>query len=200
MRPSHGTRPRRKAARTGSFYRRAGVTCVLLVSSWTVVYYRGDIPALLQSPAISRNELKVPNGSLLFSPFSDNTCRQSLIDNATGRIRDNGFVDCEVAKSPKCERVGHTNGHKTCDGRPRFVCEQVTNSHCRTPRSRRSAAIASCAPMGGRPKPLSKGEIAARFRGYQPTSAETSRAWEYWAHRAGCADMIAEPHGHKSKI
>ncbi len=99
MRPSHGTRPRRKAARTGSFYRRAGVTCVLLVSSWTVVYYRGDIPALLQSPAISRNELKVPNGSLLFSPFSDNTCRQSLIDNATGRIQDNGFVDCEVAKA-----------------------------------------------------------------------------------------------------
>ncbi|MGO9699883.1 MAG: class II aldolase/adducin family protein [Xanthobacteraceae bacterium] len=53
--------------------------------------------------------------------------------------------------------------------------------------------------MGGRPKPLSKGEIAARFRGYQPTSAETWRAWEYWAHRAGCADMIGEPHGHDGK-
>jgi hypothetical protein len=99
MRPSHGTRPRRKAARTGSFYRRVGVVCVLFASSWTVVYYSGDIPALLQSPAISRSELDVPNGSLLFSPFSDNTCRQSLIDNATGRIQDNGFVDCEVAKS-----------------------------------------------------------------------------------------------------
>ena len=98
MRPSHGTRPRRKAARTGSFYRRAGIACVLLASSWTVVYYGGDIPALFQSPAMSRSELEVPNGSLL-SPFSDNTCRQSLIDNATGQIRDNGFVDCEVAKS-----------------------------------------------------------------------------------------------------
>ena len=51
--------------------------------------------------------------------------------------------------------------------------------------------------MGGKPKPLSKGEIAARGRGYRPTSTETWRAWEYWANRAGCADMIGEPHGHK---
>ncbi len=50
--------------------------------------------------------------------------------------------------------------------------------------------------MGGRPKPLSKGEIAARFRGYKPTSTETWRAWEYWATRAGCADMIGAPHDH----
>jgi len=104
MRPSRRTRPRRKAARAGSFYRRAGAACALLVSSWTVVYYRGDIPALFQSPAISReSEPELPNGSLLFPPFSDNTCRQSLIDNATGQIRDNGFVDCEVAKSQNAQ-------------------------------------------------------------------------------------------------
>ncbi len=103
MRPSPETRPRRKAARTGSFYRRAGVACVLFASSWAVVHFRGDIPALFQSPAISRSEPEVPNGSLLFSPFSDNTCRQRLIDNATGQIRDNGFVDCEVAKSQNAQ-------------------------------------------------------------------------------------------------
>jgi HCOMODA/2-hydroxy-3-carboxy-muconic semialdehyde decarboxylase len=53
--------------------------------------------------------------------------------------------------------------------------------------------------MGGKPKPLSKGEIAARAAGYKPHSPETWRAWQYWANRAGCADMIDEPHDHASK-
>ena len=34
--------------------------------------------------------------------------------------------------------------------------------------------------MGGKPKPLSKGEIAARAAGYKPNMPETWRAWEYW--------------------
>jgi len=49
---------------------------------------------------------------------------------------------------------------------------------------------------GGKPKPLSKGEIATRMTGYKPHSPETWRAWQYWAHRAGCGDMIGEPHAH----
>jgi HCOMODA/2-hydroxy-3-carboxy-muconic semialdehyde decarboxylase len=53
--------------------------------------------------------------------------------------------------------------------------------------------------MGGKPKPLSKGEIAARAAGYKPHSHETWRAWEYWANRAGCGDMIGEPHVHNPK-
>jgi HCOMODA/2-hydroxy-3-carboxy-muconic semialdehyde decarboxylase len=53
--------------------------------------------------------------------------------------------------------------------------------------------------MGGKPKPLSKGEIAARVSGYKPHSHETWRAWEYWANRAGCADMIGKPHDHAAK-
>jgi hypothetical protein len=40
---------------------------------------------------------------------------------------------------------------------------------------------------------LSKGEIAARFKGYKPGSPETWRAWEYWATRAGCRDQIGTP-------
>jgi hypothetical protein len=43
---------------------------------------------------------------------------------------------------------------------------------------------------------LSKGEIAARAAGYRPHAPETWRAWEYWANRAGCGDMIGEPHAH----
>jgi HCOMODA/2-hydroxy-3-carboxy-muconic semialdehyde decarboxylase len=46
---------------------------------------------------------------------------------------------------------------------------------------------------GGKPIPLSKGEIAARAAGYKPHSPETWRAWQYWATRAGCAEMIGEP-------
>jgi hypothetical protein len=53
--------------------------------------------------------------------------------------------------------------------------------------------------MGGKPKPLSKGEIAARATSYKPQGPETWRAWEYWAKRAGCGDMIGEPHDHTAK-
>ena len=42
-------------------------------------------------------------------------------------------------------------------------------------------------------KPLSPGEIAARSggSGYRPDSPETQRAWYYWAHNAGCADLLS---------
>jgi HCOMODA/2-hydroxy-3-carboxy-muconic semialdehyde decarboxylase len=55
--------------------------------------------------------------------------------------------------------------------------------------------------MGGKPKPLSKGEIASRGKGqaYMPNSPTTWRAWEYWATRAGCGDMIGQPHDHAEK-
>jgi HCOMODA/2-hydroxy-3-carboxy-muconic semialdehyde decarboxylase len=53
--------------------------------------------------------------------------------------------------------------------------------------------------LGGKPKPLSKGEIAARAAGYKPRSPETWRAWEYWATRAGCADMIGGVQDHAAK-
>ena len=44
--------------------------------------------------------------------------------------------------------------------------------------------------LGGDIKPLSRGEIDARLSGYKPQSPETQRAWQYWAHRAGCADLL----------
>src|ERR1700744_5362073 len=53
--------------------------------------------------------------------------------------------------------------------------------------------------MGGKPKPLSKGERAARAAGYKPQAPETWRAWESWGSRAGCADMIGAPHDHTAK-
>src|SRR5262252_8201681 len=53
--------------------------------------------------------------------------------------------------------------------------------------------------LGDKPIPLSKGEIAARAAGYKPHSPETWRAWQYWANRAGCGDMIGEPDHHAPK-
>jgi ribulose-5-phosphate 4-epimerase/fuculose-1-phosphate aldolase len=54
-------------------------------------------------------------------------------------------------------------------------------------------ALRIAGKAGGKPVALSKGEIAARAAGYRPHSPETWRAWQYWANRAGCADMIGEP-------
>lgn len=49
--------------------------------------------------------------------------------------------------------------------------------------------------MGGEVKYLSPGEIAARSNTsgyYNADSPETWRAWDYWARRAGCADLLPE--------
>jgi HCOMODA/2-hydroxy-3-carboxy-muconic semialdehyde decarboxylase len=54
----------------------------------------------------------------------------------------------------------------------------------------RNARVQYKAMQMGRLKPLSKGEIEARTSGYKPQSPETQRAWQYWAQRAGCADLL----------
>ena len=60
----------------------------------------------------------------------------------------------------------------------------------------RNARVQMAAMQVGKPVKLSKGEIEARAAGYKPHTPETWRAWEYWATRAGCGDMIGEPHAH----
>lgn len=56
----------------------------------------------------------------------------------------------------------------------------------------RNARVQYKAMQLGDLKPLSDGEIRARAggTGYKPDSPETQRAWQYWAHRAGCADLL----------
>ena len=39
----------------------------------------------------------VHTGSILFVPADGERCWQRLLDNQTGRLRDNGFVSCEAA-------------------------------------------------------------------------------------------------------
>jgi hypothetical protein len=52
------------------------------------------------------------------------------------------------------------------------------------------ARVQMAAMQLGDVMPLSRGEIDARNAGYKPHSPETWRAWEYWATRAGCAELL----------
>jgi HCOMODA/2-hydroxy-3-carboxy-muconic semialdehyde decarboxylase len=56
----------------------------------------------------------------------------------------------------------------------------------------RNARVQFKAMQLGELKPLSPGEINARAAGpgYKPQSPETQRAWQYWALRAGCGDLL----------
>jgi ribulose-5-phosphate 4-epimerase/fuculose-1-phosphate aldolase len=56
----------------------------------------------------------------------------------------------------------------------------------------RNARVQFRAMQLGELKALSKGEIEARTSGYKPQSPETQRAWQYWAARAGCAQLLKE--------
>lgn len=58
---------------------------------------------------------------------------------------------------------------------------------------RNARALSAALRLGGNIKPLSQGEIDARNRGYKPYSPETWRAWEYWANKCGCSDMLVRP-------
>ena len=53
----------------------------------------------------------------------------------------------------------------------------------------RNARILTTALQFGGLKPLSPGEVALR-QDMNPDGKEFYRAWEYWATRAGCADML----------
>jgi len=64
---------------------------------------------------------------------------------------------------------------------------------------RNARALLRAMQLGGEIKYLRQGEIDARNRGYSPYSAETWRAWEYWANKAGCAHMLGKPHAHEPK-
>jgi HCOMODA/2-hydroxy-3-carboxy-muconic semialdehyde decarboxylase len=58
---------------------------------------------------------------------------------------------------------------------------------------RNARALSAALHLGGEIKYLSQGEIDARNRGYKPYSPETWRAWEYWANKCGCGDMLSKP-------
>jgi ribulose-5-phosphate 4-epimerase/fuculose-1-phosphate aldolase len=56
----------------------------------------------------------------------------------------------------------------------------------------RNARVQYRAMRMGEVKALAPGEIAARAAGYKPHSPETQRAWQYWATRAGCGELLKD--------
>ncbi|MGH8222225.1 MAG: class II aldolase/adducin family protein [Woeseiaceae bacterium] len=58
---------------------------------------------------------------------------------------------------------------------------------------RNARALSAALLLGGEIRYLSQGEIDARNKGYKPYSPETWRAWEYWATKCGCGEMLSRP-------
>lgn len=59
---------------------------------------------------------------------------------------------------------------------------------------RNARALTAALMLGGDIKSLSEGEIAARNKeAYSPDSPTTWRAWQYWANKCGCGDLISRP-------
>ena len=57
----------------------------------------------------------------------------------------------------------------------------------------KNARVQTQALRLGEAQPLHPGEIEARTDLFNPNTAEMWRAWEYWARRAGVANLLGEP-------
>jgi len=57
----------------------------------------------------------------------------------------------------------------------------------------KNARVYTAALRLGEVQPLHPGEVSARVDLFNPDTAEMWRAWEYWARRAGVADLLGEP-------
>ncbi len=57
----------------------------------------------------------------------------------------------------------------------------------------KNARVHTAAMRFGALKPMHPGEVAARTNLFNPDTAEMWRAWEYWARRAGVANLLGEP-------
>jgi hypothetical protein len=93
---THGIIKQHKFQWITIFDKRGYVACALLAVVLALIHFRADLLELTFASAISHDKHDVLSGSILV-PYADNVCQQRLIDNATGRIRDGGLVNCEIA-------------------------------------------------------------------------------------------------------
>jgi hypothetical protein len=56
-----------------------------------------EIPRAPAAAVIVPSDDELYTGSILYMPRQGTFCRQVLFDNRTGRLNDNGMVDCESA-------------------------------------------------------------------------------------------------------
>jgi hypothetical protein len=87
------SRTQRKAVRT--FIKRVGAAaCAILAVLSVLIYFRNDLPLLsLASVNPNGTQRNIPSGSILI-PYDNGLCRLHALDNATGQIEDDGFVNC----------------------------------------------------------------------------------------------------------
>jgi hypothetical protein len=70
------------------------MACVTLAILSTLAYFRNDLPIPgFWSVSPQQAKHNVPSGSILL-PYDNGLCRLHAIDNATGRIQDDGVVNC----------------------------------------------------------------------------------------------------------
>jgi len=109
--------------------------------------------------------------------------------DATNLLVTNAEQGSDLAKRLGAGSVVLMRGHGFAAAAASIV--DVVRMSIYLPRNAR--ALMNALRLGG-VKPLSAGEIAARRSGggYRPNSPETWRAWQYWAHRAGCGHLLPE--------
>jgi hypothetical protein len=96
-----------KTRRRGSERRRRiAIVAVMAVLASSLLLVGREVltgarpPAEAQTLADTLKETQdaeVYTGSILFMPHDGKTCRQYLFDNISGRLNDNGMVDCDRA-------------------------------------------------------------------------------------------------------
>src|SRR6266699_1200320 len=94
----------------------------------------------------------------------------------------------DLARCLGGDNVALMRGHGFAAAAPSLI--EVVRLSVYVPRNAR--VLMAAMRLGGEVKSLAHGEIAARAAGYKPHSVETWRAWEYWAHRAGCGHLVGE--------
>ncbi len=71
----------------------------------TLVDTRAGRSRVVTAPAPPSDE-EIYTGSILFVPYEGNVCRQNLLDNLTGQIRENGIVACDAALAQSTDKSG----------------------------------------------------------------------------------------------
>ncbi len=103
----------------------------------------------------------------------------------TGLLVENQDHGRDLAKFIGRGRVALMRGHGfAASGR---TLAEVLKVAVYLPRNAR--VLMDAIRLGGEVKYLSDGEIAIR-EGHGPGGADVARAWEYWARRAGCANLL----------
>lgn len=99
----------------------ASVFCAIGILLCGLAYWQAPLFLNLLSMRWQQADLKLPDGAILLPYDNQNRCRLREINTATGRIRDNGLVDCLDASARNAEAWRPlTNQQKAAEIRKSF--------------------------------------------------------------------------------